>query len=98
MYRALVFLHIEIEDSFFEESNNYIFTKAIFSSINFILDICNFGIMLYYHYSLKDGLLECVDTKYRQCMIVYANQPTLACLDFVKFSHEGKMISYKFIN
>lgn len=39
MYRALVFLHIKIEDSFFEESNKYIFTKAIFSSINIILDL-----------------------------------------------------------
>jgi len=29
MYRALVFLYIEIEDSFFEENNNYIFKKAI---------------------------------------------------------------------
>lgn len=38
----------------------------------------------YYRYSLKDGSLKC---EIRTCVIVYANLPTLECLDFVKFSH-----------
>lgn len=91
MYCALVFLHIEIEDSFFQESNNNIFPETRFSSINIILDMND--LILYYHYSLKDGSLEC---EIRTCVIVYVNLPTLACLDFVKFSRKEKMmISYK---
>jgi len=90
LYRALVFIFTDIEDSFFEKKIMY--TQYLVAYAGHITSVN-------LQYSLKDGSLECVTMQNAQHVWLCMRFALECLLDFVKFlCNDGDTLSRKFMN